>query len=59
MKNILFIGFTFFFIVFKSGVVHAQINNRIVAKVGGEIITAVDLENEIKMILILSLKKEV
>lgn len=57
MKNILFIGLTVFFIVFKSGVVHAQINNRIVAKVGGEIITAVDLENEIKMILILS-KKE-
>ena len=57
MKNILFIGLIVFFIFFKNSEIQTQINNRIVAKVGGEIITAVDLESEIKIILILS-KKE-
>ena len=35
----------------------AEIKNSIVAKIGNEIITSIDIENEIKTILVLSKKK--
>jgi len=47
--------FLFFYICFFSNVV-GKINNSIVVKVGNEIITNSDLENEIKTMLILSNK---
>ncbi len=57
MKKIFLIKILIYFIFFASFESIAKINNQIVAKIGNEIITAVDVENEIKTMIILSQKK--
>lgn len=57
MKNKLyFILFSIIFFYIKTPL-YANIENRIVAKVGKEIITSIDIENEIRTILFLSNKE--
>ena len=43
-----------FFLIFLSSGSNAVINNSIVAKIGDKIITSLDIENEIKTILVIS-----
>ena len=57
MKKIFLIKILIYFIFFPSFESIAKINNQIVAKIGNEIITAVDVENEIKIMIILSQKE--
>ena len=55
MKNKNFINYLiFFFLIFSTNNLLAKINNTIVAKVGSEIITILDVENEIKILLIIN-----
>lgn len=57
MKKIFLIKILIYFIFFPSFESIAKINNQIVAKIGNEIITAVDVENEIKIMIILNQKE--
>ncbi len=57
MKKIFLIKILIYFIFFASFESIAKINNQIVAKIGNEIITAVDVENEIKIMIILNQKE--
>jgi peptidyl-prolyl cis-trans isomerase SurA len=57
MKKIFLIKILIYFIFFASFESIAKINNKIVAKIGNEIITAVDVENEIKIMIILNQKE--
>ena len=45
--------FIVIFLTLQSDYLFAKINNSIIVKVGNEIITALDVENEIKTILVL------
>ena len=57
IKNYLKIFLLLFLIFCKINNVHSSINNKIIAKVGNEIITSYELENKIKTILFLSKKQ--
>lgn len=55
MKKKIFIGYlSFFFLISSTSSLLAKINNTIIAKVGSEIITILDVENEIKILLIIN-----
>lgn len=55
MKKKIFIGYlSFFFLILSTSSLLAKINNTIIAKVGSEIITILDVENEIKILLIIN-----
>ena len=54
MKNINLINYLiFFFLILSTSNILAKINNAIIAKVGSEIITNLDVEHEIKTLLII------
>ena len=57
IKNYHKIFLILFLIFCKINYVYSSINNKIIAKVGNEIITSYELENKIKTILFLSKKK--
>ena len=54
MKIINFIIINIFFIFIINGPTYSSIKNNIIVKVGDEIVTSVELENKIKIILLLS-----
>ena len=55
MRNKLYIKIiSIFLIFFYSNVANAEIKNKIIAKVGKEIITSFDLENRIRTIIYLN-----
>ena len=53
IKNLVIIFFLFIF-VFRESNVYSEINNKIIAKVGDQIISSYELKNKIKLILFLS-----
>ncbi len=53
LKNLVIIFFLFIF-VFRESNVYSEINNKIIAKVGDQIISSYELKNKIKLILFLS-----
>jgi parvulin-like peptidyl-prolyl isomerase len=57
MKSYNFIKLLIIFYILSSHNLLANINNTIIAKVGSEIITNIDVENEVKILLILNNKK--
>ena len=54
MRIINFIIINIFFIFIINGPTYSSIKNNIIVKVGDEIVTSVELENKIKIILLLS-----